>query len=282
MLIGKVAKCILVACLFSILSGGIFSILLPSVSAFPWGKIDAQVDYDGIYYLSRYDSGNVNLSVSYIPYYIVAYFPIWVEINVIEHPLWLTVAPSESTFALQVEASQTIPIGLGVNVNARHVTSGVIGRVTLEITGKLLLGPKLFREIDPAKVYIQVGYTPLTVNITFPLYGAVLENTVVIKGTVSAGDEGRMIERVEIKIEDGDWEVATGTTSWSYSWDTTRVENGEYTIQARGKYGNEYTSIDSTSVIVKNKKSPGFEMILVVLGIVSMLVLKKKIKRYKC
>ncbi len=132
-------------------------ILAPSASALSWGGISAQSDY-GTYWVGRYETGQVSLTISYTPYFI-AYFPLWVEIRVTESPSWLTVTPSQPTFPLQAKTSKTIPINLAVNT--QDIKAGTVGKVSLEITGKIILGGEL-RQIDPAKVDIQVGYNPFT------------------------------------------------------------------------------------------------------------------------
>lgn len=182
MLIGKVVKCILVVCVVGILSEGIIAVLPSSVSAISWGKMDAQTDYEGIYYLKRYDSGQVNLSIIYTPYF-TAYFPIWVEVMVTENPSWLTATPSQSTFLLHAESSKTIPIMFLVNTH--NVEPGSIGRVALQITGEPLRGGSL-RQIDPAKVYFLVGYNQTslssTVDIILRFEEIEVKNTPTIKG----------------------------------------------------------------------------------------------------
>jgi len=63
------------------------------------------------------------------------------------------------------------------------------------------------------------------------------------------------IEKVEIKIDEGDWELAEGTTSWSYVWDTRTVGpgyNGYHFICARSYDGIIYSKPDGFWVNVVN------------------------------
>ena len=121
-----------------------------------------------------------------------------------------------------------------------------------------------------------------TVEIIFPNDGTEVKKTFTIHGTASDADGNGTIQKVEIKIGDGDWKVVNGTTSWSYTWDSTSVDNGNYTIQARAYDGQEYSNIYSITVKVNNEKGggggiPGFEM-LALLAAMAVVVLARKRK----
>jgi hypothetical protein len=91
---------------------------------------------------------------------------------------------------------------------------------------------------------------PPTVSITYPAEGAVVSGTVNITGT--AGDETAVVS-VKVKIDNGPWMTADGTTSWSFSWNTTTVVNGTYTITARADDGNHTSEEASINLTVDNK-----------------------------
>jgi hypothetical protein len=61
----------------------------------------------------------------------------------------------------------------------------------------------------------------------------------------------KTLDQVAVKIDEGDWKTASGTTSWSYDWDTTVYPDGNHIITARGYYGTSYTEA-SISVDVRN------------------------------
>ncbi|MFQ5909972.1 MAG: NosD domain-containing protein [Thermoplasmata archaeon] len=83
-------------------------------------------------------------------------------------------------------------------------------------------------------------------DITHPEELARIHETYSITGT--ANDEDGTIVTVEISIDDGPWIQVNGTASWSYEWDTTEVDNGEYTIRARCL--DEKGAYDVVSVVV--------------------------------
>ncbi|UCG68713.1 MAG: hypothetical protein JSV09_13050 [Thermoplasmata archaeon] len=98
------------------------------------------------------------------------------------------------------------------------------------------------------------GNTRPQVDILFPTTGTI-SNTVVIRGTSSDSDGDGTITYVQVKIQ-GDWEEAQGTTSWSFTWDTTVLDDGEYTIYARAFDGIEYSLEKSLVVWVDNPHTP--------------------------
>jgi len=92
-----------------------------------------------------------------------------------------------------------------------------------------------------------------TVLITSPLQGMSLTGSVVITGT--AEDTDGTIQDVSIAIDEGAWTTVTGTTTWSYMWDTVLVPNGEHIIYLRSFDGKEYSEIASVTVGVSNKNN---------------------------
>ena len=97
------------------------------------------------------------------------------------------------------------------------------------------------------KIY---GYSIPDITILNPTGYSNVSGIIEINGT--AYDIDGTIQRVEIKIDDGSWIVATGTNSWSYNWDTTEVSNGLHTIYARSFDGEYYSEIASIDVYVEN------------------------------
>jgi hypothetical protein len=75
-----------------------------------------------------------------------------------------------------------------------------------------------------------VYFTPPRVGISSPDYWATVNGTVDIKG-YAYGVEAA-IKYVFIKIGDSDWMQTEGQEEWTYSWDSTTVEDGEILFQA--------------------------------------------------
>jgi parallel beta-helix repeat protein len=107
-------------------------------------------------------------------------------------------------------------------------------------------------------VYIPPNQPP-TAGITSPSGGAVVAGSVSVQGTASDSDS--TVQAVEIQVNDGAWHDATGTSSWSYTWDTTSVENGDHTIRARSYDGEDYSGVASVTVTVFNNHPPAVSII---------------------
>ncbi|MDI6916392.1 MAG: CARDB domain-containing protein [Thermoplasmatales archaeon] len=119
-----------------------------------------------------------------------------------------------------------------------------------------------YSDVVSVSVYVDnptVNQLPI-VNITYPTGGQTVNEAVTITGTASDPDEikkiaepdGTTVQKVEIKIDDGEWQLASGTTSWSFEWNTTTVSNGWHTIYARAYDGVNYSNVVSVSVYVDN------------------------------
>ncbi|HDN95699.1 MAG TPA: hypothetical protein ENG71_01350, partial [Thermoplasmatales archaeon] len=127
-----------------ILVFAVFAILtVQGADAFSWGKINATSDM-GIGYVERYGQLQAVLTVSYQPYFF-GYLPVFVEVNVVDSPSWLTVVPSTPTFTLKPDESRNVNLIMQVSQN--DVQAGTSGKVTVELTGRLITGGA-FRQID--------------------------------------------------------------------------------------------------------------------------------------
>jgi fibronectin type 3 domain-containing protein len=91
---------------------------------------------------------------------------------------------------------------------------------------------------------------PPKVSITSPLSLTTIKGKFEILGTAS--DPDGTIQRVEIKIDDGNWIRVEGTSSWNYEWDTNSVPDGLHTIVARSFDGQDYSPEINTTILVDN------------------------------
>jgi len=93
-----------------------------------------------------------------------------------------------------------------------------------------------------------------TVEIVYPDEGEIVTGAITIQGT--ADDEDGFIEFVEVKIDDEDWEVASGKEDWTYEWDSTQYTDGDHVIYARSNDNENYSEVDMVNVIVDNIDYP--------------------------
>ncbi len=89
---------------------------------------------------------------------------------------------------------------------------------------------------------------PPKITIDAPQNDDVVNGTVEIIGTA---EDDIAVTYVQVRIDNGSWTNTTGTTTWSYTWDTTQVIDGPHSITARAFDDNGFTKINIT-VIVNN------------------------------
>ncbi|MBM4248298.1 MAG: hypothetical protein FJ149_02480 [Euryarchaeota archaeon] len=89
-----------------------------------------------------------------------------------------------------------------------------------------------------------------TVGVSFPLDGTQVGGKVRIEGAASR--IGSAIVQVEARFDGGDWVVASGTTQWSLTWDSTKVRNGPHNVTVRAYDGTDYSPEMSVTLDVDN------------------------------
>ena len=89
-----------------------------------------------------------------------------------------------------------------------------------------------------------------TCKITSLNSGETVSGTISISGIASIKDSS--ITKVEMRIDRGAWQIASETTSWEYSWDTTQVSDGTHNIYARAFDGKYISNEAIINVVVDN------------------------------
>ena len=75
----------------------------------------------------------------------------------------------------------------------------------------------------------------------------IISGKITIVGT--AFDSDGVIKNVEIKIDSGSWEIASGTNSWSYVLNTTNLIYGNHIISARSYDDSDYSTTEKIIII---------------------------------
>ena len=88
-----------------------------------------------------------------------------------------------------------------------------------------------------------------TVHVQSPIPGSFLSGRVTISGTASAA---RGLVAVQVRVDGGSWENATGTSNWTFDLDTTGLADGAHDIGARSADGVNYSAVDTVSLAVDN------------------------------
>jgi prepilin-type N-terminal cleavage/methylation domain-containing protein len=91
--------------------------------------------------------------------------------------------------------------------------------------------------------------TPPAITISSPASAATVSSTITISGTSS---DNMAVATVGISINGGAYQSANGTSSWTYSWNTTGVSNGNNTITARATDTSNNNTTSTISVTVSN------------------------------
>ncbi len=99
---------------------------------------------------------------------------------------------------------------------------------------------------------------PPTVKISSPSPNEWVNGTVHIQG--KANDVDAEITKVEVKIDDGIWQTAVGTSDWSHVWHTKLLgeSDGVHQISARSYNGLSYSEEKTIMVTVNNQKPQFF------------------------
>lgn len=93
------------------------------------------------------------------------------------------------------------------------------------------------------------------ITINYPTNNKKISSLVMISGTSTDPNGDDDLIRVEVKIDDGEWEIADGTTKWSYDWYTYEYEDGIYTVSARSWDGEEYSDLQALTVEISNPET---------------------------
>ena len=92
------------------------------------------------------------------------------------------------------------------------------------------------------------------VKINYPRNMRTVSNIVMISGAASDPDGNDTLVRIEVMIDD-DWNIAEGTTKWSYDWRTYEIDDGLYNIFVRAWDGTSYSEIEEITISVDNPET---------------------------
>jgi hypothetical protein len=90
-----------------------------------------------------------------------------------------------------------------------------------------------------------------------PTAGATVSATTTVSGTAS---DNVALANVTLQVDGGPFVAASGTSSWSYAWDTTTLPNGTHSLTARATDTSGNTKSTTISVTVNNGATIGFSL----------------------
>jgi alpha-amylase len=86
--------------------------------------------------------------------------------------------------------------------------------------------------------------TPPTVALLAPTNSAIVSGNLLISGTAA---DNVAVQKVEVRFDGGAWLTATGTTSWTFSLNSSNFLNGPHTLNARSTDTSGNTSSISSA-----------------------------------
>jgi len=93
---------------------------------------------------------------------------------------------------------------------------------------------------------------PPVVTISSPDNNSEVSGIAMIEGVAYDENGNETIEKVELSIDRGEWTVVSGTTSWSFEWDTETVGDGKHKLEVRAFDGTYYSEMETISLKVAN------------------------------
>lgn len=108
------------------------------------------------------------------------------------------------------------------------------------------------------------------VVIDSPLPGTVVTGMFVAYGTAAHPKAGQAIHYVEIRLDNGTWTKATGTSNWTCGLDASGLGKGRHVLTARAFDGARFSDEQSIEFVVKDvpRKGGGGDAMTVALAVI--------------
>jgi hypothetical protein len=99
---------------------------------------------------------------------------------------------------------------------------------------------------------VRVRLPKPVVNILSPGENSSVKSAIYVEGNATHQNASLKITEVQVRIDDGRWQSAAGTTAWKWKWNLARTRMGAHTIRARAFDGQYYSAEAVVNVTVKN------------------------------
>ena len=77
---------------------------------------------------------------------------------------------------------------------------------------------------------VATDLVPPTIVLSSPTNAGFVSGVVTISGTAA---DNLAVQKVEVRLDNGGWQTATGTTAWNFSLNTSNLLNGTHSLSAR-------------------------------------------------
>jgi hypothetical protein len=120
---------------------------------------------------------------------------------------------------------------------------------------------------------------PPTVTITSPTVDQKVGGTIKVKGTST---DDTSVDSVEVSIDGGAWETASGKATWSFEVNTKQLADGNHTVEVRSFDGEKYSDVTSVTFEVdqsvakkKEDDTPGFAATVMLLAVLAAVLVSR-------
>ena len=109
---------------------------------------------------------------------------------------------------------------------------------------------------------------PPTVSLTGHTAGQKYKDKVALAGKAT---DDLSLQRIEVRVDNGTWTQAQGTTDWTYSVPTSGLKAGTHDLEVRSYDGAQYSAPVKTTFVYEKtaKKSPGFGPLVALMAILA-------------
>jgi len=120
---------------------------------------------------------------------------------------------------------------------------------------------------------VTVRLSKAVLTISGPAEKATVSGKSRISGQCQPDSEGREPVQVLVRVDDGPWQLAEGTSSWSFYLDTTKLSDGNHVLRVKTFDGSQYSAETERTVTVKNPGTQGFDPVpILAVGLVLAMV----------
>jgi|GEM_PF-2436553 len=107
---------------------------------------------------------------------------------------------------------------------------------------------------DSVIAFSSANVTTLNLEIATPADQAPAFGSVSVSGTAGVTTSSVVVTSVEVRVDDGAWSRATGTTDWSYALDGDSLSRGSHTLSARAM---DSTGNSASAAVTITHSAPG-------------------------
>jgi len=111
--------------------------------------------------------------------------------------------------------------------------------------------------------------------VTFPSPGQVLEGKTELAGTATRGTHP--VTKVEVRLDGGEWQAASGNESWRLPVDAARLKAGNHSLEVRAYDGTGYSDVARVEFFVEQAATPvggglSFMTLLIIIVVIIAVV----------